>query len=48
MRLIEIYWRRGRFDRATDLARQLAERYPDEVVFQEQLEQLEQAGGDTW
>jgi predicted Zn-dependent protease len=45
LQLIEIYEEQGNSTRAVQAARRLASRYPEEPVFQELLEQLEQARG---
>ncbi len=47
LQLINIYEKQGKLSYATRVARQLAARYPDEPVFQELLEQLEQATAGT-
>ena len=41
LQLIRIYESQGKLSYAVRVARQLAARYPDEPVFQQQLEQLE-------
>lgn len=46
-RLIRIYERQGRLSQAVRAARQLADRYPEEQILREQVEQLERAMGES-
>jgi tetratricopeptide (TPR) repeat protein len=46
-RLIRIYERQGRLSQAVRVARRLADRYPEEQILREQVEQLERAMGES-